>query len=99
MKALKLCERIGGLGSKGVCSVPGPHSTEQLDQRLGSIHHRLASLYHNSYRNQVQEDFSCSYETKYENWNVGRKILLRRWIQFTPENDKNNNNHNNNNFY
>lgn len=44
MKALRLCE------SSSLVSL---WSSQQLDYRIFSIHHRLASLYHNSYRNQV----------------------------------------------
>ena len=50
MKALRLCE------PSAPRSVPNvkPQSPEQLEQRIATIHHRLASLYHNSYRNQAR---------------------------------------------
>ena len=50
MKALRLCESFHS-SSSGYFS---QQSSRKLDHRLFSIHHRLASLYHNSYRNQVK---------------------------------------------
>lgn len=49
LKALKLCE----------CKdVPSPKQAI-YQYRTGSIHHRLGSLYHNSYRNQMYNDSRC----------------------------------------
>ena len=54
MKALRLCE------SSTLMKVwhSRSQSSRQLDYRMFSIHHRLASLYHNSYRNQVRENYT-----------------------------------------
>ncbi|XP_067036895.1 erythroid differentiation-related factor 1-like isoform X2 [Acropora muricata] len=49
IKALRLCESFYS-SSIGCFS---QQYSRKLDHRLFSIHHRLASLYHNSYRNQV----------------------------------------------
>ncbi|KAK3723836.1 hypothetical protein QZH41_019520, partial [Actinostola sp. cb2023] len=51
MKALKICEPTG---KRSVATVR-PHSSHALEGRIGSIHHRLASLYHNAYRNEVSD--------------------------------------------
>ena len=51
MKALRLCESSTLVKMWQTRS----QSSRQLDYRMFSIHHRLASLYHNSYRNQVRK--------------------------------------------
>ena len=52
MKALRLCESSTLVKMWQTRS----QSSRQLDYRMFSIHHRLASLYHNSYRNQVRKN-------------------------------------------
>ncbi|XP_032221918.1 erythroid differentiation-related factor 1 isoform X2 [Nematostella vectensis] len=49
MKALKLCEP-GPSKLPGKSQAPG-----DVERRVGTIHHRLASLYHNAYRNEVSD--------------------------------------------
>ena len=51
MKALRLCES----SSSASMWYLKPQTAKQLNHRMFSIHHRLASLYHNSYRNQVRD--------------------------------------------
>lgn len=48
MKALRLCESFYPTSTRYFMQSP-----TKLGYRIFSIHHRLASLYHNSYRNQV----------------------------------------------